>query len=191
MRQDSSRARRIILGYPKGLDGKPVCRWCRGPVPKGRQCWCGDKCVEEYRARNDPAYMRHRVFERDQGICQVCGLDLVELRRRIQEIRGRAGVVLATWYEEAAARRANATQAEQDWAEYRHWLVRVGFRRWWRGGGLWQADHRVEVAAGGAELGLQNLQVVCTVCHRAKTAEFARRRAVERRLSGQPELSLN
>lgn len=37
------------------------------------------------------------------------------------------------------------------------------------------ADH-VEVAAGG-EHSMENLQTLCTVCHKTKTAEFASMRA--------------
>jgi 5-methylcytosine-specific restriction protein A len=179
----SATARRIRLGYPKGPDGKPVCRWCRGPVPKGRQCWCGQKCVEEYRARNDPGFIRRKVWERDQGICQVCGLDIQALKAHIWEMKSRAGRLI--WPAGESDKVAGSA-----WDEYRAWLVRVGFRRWWERGGLWQADHRLEVAAGGAELGLQNLQVCCTVCHRRKTAEFAAKRALERRQKIQPELAI-
>lgn len=165
-------ARRIRLGYPKGQDGRPVCRWCRGPITaQNRRLWCSQACVDQYRLRNDPQFIRAKVWERDQGICQTCGLDVQALMAHIKQVRwGDAG----------------------GWAEYSAWLYRMGFTDLLnrRGGGLWQADHVIEVAAGGAELGLDNLRLCCTVCHRAKTARFARERAEARRRQKQPELAI-
>jgi len=46
---------------------------------------------------------------------------------------------------------------------------------------LWDADHRVPVAEGGGECGLDGYQTACLACHRQKTAEQARRAADERR----------
>lgn len=50
-----------------------------------------------------------------------------------------------------------------------------------RTGHLWQADHIVEVADGGGECDLDNYQTLCTEDHKRKTAEFAARRAQQRR----------
>ena len=47
---------------------------------------------------------------------------------------------------------------------------------------LWEADHIVEVVRGGTN-DLSNLATLCVPCHKAKTREFARVRAQERRES--------
>ena len=50
-----------------------------------------------------------------------------------------------------------------------------------RGSGhLWQADHIVPVVEGGGVCGIDNYRTLCTACHKAETAELARRRAAER-----------
>lgn len=57
--------------YPvarKDADGKPLCRGCGNPVPKGRQSWCGDACYGKF----CPAMVISKVKERDKGICQIC-----------------------------------------------------------------------------------------------------------------------
>ncbi len=46
---------------------------------------------------------------------------------------------------------------------------------------LWQADHIHPVAHGGGGCGLDNIQTLCTKCHKAKTADQARRAALIRR----------
>jgi 5-methylcytosine-specific restriction endonuclease McrA len=47
-------------------------------------------------------------------------------------------------------------------------------------GDFWQADHIVPVVEGGGECSLANFRTLCTACHRAETAELARRRAEAR-----------
>jgi len=41
---------------------------------------------------------------------------------------------------------------------------------------MWDADHIVPVAEGGGLTGLENYATLCTLCHRQKTAEQAKRR---------------
>ena len=57
------------------------CRWCGNEVPKGRFTFCGDACVAEWKLRTDPAFLRKKVFERDRGVCALCGIDTEALRR--------------------------------------------------------------------------------------------------------------
>jgi 5-methylcytosine-specific restriction enzyme A len=61
--------------------GSGACRWCGGDVPRGRYTFCGAACVEEWRLRTDPGYLRERVFERDRGVCAMCGVDTEALRK--------------------------------------------------------------------------------------------------------------
>ncbi len=79
-----------------------TCRWCGKDVPKGRFTFCGDACVEEWKLRTDPGYLRERVFERDRGVCAICGVDTEALRKNKRKL-------------DYAARR----QFEKDWGARR------------------------------------------------------------------------
>ena len=57
------------------------CRWCAGEVPKGRLTFCSAACVHEWKLRTDSGYLRDAVFARDHGVCAICGIDTVVLRR--------------------------------------------------------------------------------------------------------------
>ena len=128
----------------KGPEGRALCRWCRLEVPKGRRTFCSDFCVDQWRLRSDPGYLRDRVLARDHGICAVCGIDCVAEFYRIRKIRG--------------VRRVEA---------YAKWGIRPFSRS-----SLWDADHIVPVAEGGGECDLDNLRTLCLKCHRAVTAEL-------------------
>jgi len=65
--------RHMHISETKGGAGQ--CRWCAGPVQRPRRSWCSDACVEAYKIRADGGYARMKVFERDRGICAVCGID--------------------------------------------------------------------------------------------------------------------
>lgn len=160
--EPNATTRKVCLPYPKDADGKPLCRWCRGPVVPPRKSWCGDKCVEEYRSRYDAAYQRQLVFRRDRGVCAVCHLDTDALRKRIMALRPRREAQLGV-------------------------LVEAGFRptdlKFNRRGlrSLWEADHIVPVVEGGGGTGVDNLRTACLLCHREATRELmARRRAAKK-----------
>ena len=137
------------LSLPKGPNGRNLCRWCNLEVPKGRQTFCSDWCVEEWRLRTDPGYLREKVFERDKGICAACGLDCEAAWVHLKRLRG-------------AAR----------FRTLREWGIKTRSRK-----SLWDADHIVPVVEGGGECDLANLRTLCLKCHRAATAELRKRRA--------------
>jgi 5-methylcytosine-specific restriction endonuclease McrA len=132
---------------PKGPNGRPLCRWCNLEVPQGRQTFCSSWCVEEWRLRTDPGYLREKVFERDRGICACCGVDCI-----------------ATWLHLKRLRGAARLKAFTDWGITRS-------RK-----SLWDADHITPVIEGGGECDLTNLRTLCLKCHRTSTAELRRRR---------------
>ncbi len=131
----------------KGPNGRSLCRWCNLEVPQGRFTFCSDWCVEEWKLRTDPGYVREKVFERDRGICAACGTDCDAAWRHIQRLRGAARL-----------------KARREWG--------LGSRK-----SLWDADHIVPVVEGGGECDLENLRTLCLKCHRAATAELRKRRA--------------
>lgn len=75
--------------YPnRDADGRVVCRRCSAVIPKGRRrTFCSAECVHEWRLRTDAGYLRLKTFERDHGICALCGVDSVA-ERRVKKARG-------------------------------------------------------------------------------------------------------
>ncbi len=130
---------------PKGANGRCLCRWCNVEVPPGRLTFCSEWCVEEWKLRSDPGHLRDRVFERDRGVCAVCGLDCMAELRRVKRLRG------------AARAKANL-----------EWRGR-GRKT------LWDADHIVPVGEGGGECDLANMRTLCLKCHRLHTAQLRER----------------
>src|SRR5215831_14295582 len=97
----------------RGPNGRALCRWCNMEVPAGRRTFCSSWCVHEWRLRSDPGYLREQVFERDKGVCAVCGIDTIAEWRRLKRL--------------PAARRVGQLR---DW----------GLKRLTRSS-LWDADH--------------------------------------------------
>jgi 5-methylcytosine-specific restriction protein A len=106
--------------------------------------------------------MRRRVFQRDGGICALCGVDTAVLGTVLQAEWGR--VKLARTPRERRERAA----------------FRQRFRWFFRRASYWDADHIVPVTEGG-ESSLENLRTLCVPCHQHVTKEQAKRRASRRR----------
>ncbi|MBV9301698.1 MAG: HNH endonuclease [Acidobacteriaceae bacterium] len=132
----------------KGPNGRALCRWCSLEVPRGRFTFCSEWCVEEWKLRSNPNYLREKVFQRDRGICSICGLNCIAELRRIKRLRGAARF-----------------RASTDWG--------LRGRKT-----LWDADHIIPVIEGGGECDLSNLRTLCLKCHRAQTLELRNRRAL-------------
>ncbi len=127
---------------PKGANGRSLCRWCNLEVPKRRLTFCSDFCVDEWKLRTDPGYVREKVFERDKGVCARCGVNCEAEWIRLKKLRG------------GARKRA--------WME---WGLKPNSRRT-----LWDADHILPVVEGGGQCDLSNIRTLCLRCHRAATA---------------------
>jgi 5-methylcytosine-specific restriction endonuclease McrA len=132
---------------PKGPNGRALCRWCNLEVPEGRRTFCSEWCVNEWRLRSNPGYLREQVFARDRGVCAQCGVDCESEMRRLKRLKG-----------------ASRLKAWRDW----------GFRPNQRKS-LWDADHIVPVVEGGGECDLSNMRTLCARCHRQATAELRTR----------------
>ena len=136
-------------GLAKGPNGRNLCRWCNLEVPKGRITFCSDWCVEEWRLRSDPGYLREKVLARDRGVCAVCRVDCEAAWLNLRRQRGAARLKIL-----------------------RAWGLKAGWRK-----SLWDADHIVPVVEGGGECDLDNIRTLCLKCHRAATSELRKRRA--------------
>jgi 5-methylcytosine-specific restriction endonuclease McrA len=139
---------------PKGVSGRSLCRWCSLEVPKGRFTFCSDWCVNEWKLRTNPGYLREQVFQRDRGVCAQCGLDCVAELYRLKRSRGARSLAL--------------------WAQ---WSLKPRQRA-----SLWDSDHIVPVVEGGGECNLSNIRTLCLRCHRAVTVELNKRRQGSRGL---------
>jgi 5-methylcytosine-specific restriction protein A len=136
---------------PKGPNGRNLCRWCNLEVPKGRVTFCSAWCVEEWRLRSDPGYIREKVLERDRGICSRCGVDCLHAERQLKRLRGAARLKALIDWGFGAGSPAVARKT------------------------LWDADHIVPVVEGGGECDLENIRTLCLKCHRVATAELRKR----------------
>ena len=132
---------------PKGANGRSLCRWCGLEVPTRRFTFCSDWCVDEWRIRTDPRYLRDQVLLRDAGICALCRTDTIAACRELMRSRG--------------------TQRKK-------LFERWGLKRLTRQT-LWDADHIVPVVEGGGECDLQNLRTLCLRCHHRQTSALRRR----------------
>jgi 5-methylcytosine-specific restriction endonuclease McrA len=135
-----------------GANGRALCRWCSLEVPKGRQTFCSDWCVHEWKLRTDPGYLRDKIVERDRGVCAQCGLDCNAEWNRIRRL--------------PSGRRLVA---------FRQWGIKPRARK-----SLWDADHIVPVCEGGGECDIDNLRTLCLRCHRAATAALRARRSAQK-----------
>lgn len=126
---------------PTGAGGRALCRWCSIEVPRGRRTFCSGGCVDQWRLRTDPGYLRQRVLLRDRGRCALCRIDAVEAFRRLKSARG-------------ASRRTMLD----------YWGLKGVSRK-----SLWDADHILPVCEGGGECDLTNLRTLCLACHRDVT----------------------
>ena len=129
---------------PTGSNGRALCRWCELEVPPRRRTFCSDYCVDQWRLRTDPGYLRERTFNRDRGLCAKCGVDTVAAFAEIKRKRGTARLRLL-----------------REWG-----LTRLSRKT------LWDADHIVPVAEGGGTCDLANIRTLCLRCHREATAEL-------------------
>ena len=125
----------------KGQNGRALCRWCSLEVPPKRFTFCSEWCVNEWRLRTNPGYIREQVLLRDRGICAICHVDCLAAFNELKRSRGGKRLrLLESWGLDRLNRKT-----------------------------LWDADHIVPVAEGGGECDLDNIRTLCLKCHRHQT----------------------
>ena len=68
---------------PLGPNGEKSCYNCGGPLsPKGRPFNCSSACSEEWQCKTSPSYLRQVIFQRDHGVCALCGTDTEALGKQ-------------------------------------------------------------------------------------------------------------
>ena len=152
---------------PTGPNGRPLCRYCEEEIhDRKRRTFCSDRCVTEHRIRTDPGFVRKAVFERDRGVCALCGFDTEEIKPRIKALADHDPNPFGAW--------GRATRTV---------LTELGIplhRQTY-----WDADHIVPVVKGGGSCGLDNYRTLCVPCHQGETARLASERASIKRHTGE------
>ncbi|XP_077009778.1 DNA annealing helicase and endonuclease ZRANB3 isoform X3 [Tamandua tetradactyla] len=165
-------------GYLQAVDneGNPLCLHCQQPTCQSKQegkvnAWdsrfCSLKCQEEFWMRSSNSYLRAKVFEIEHGVCQLCNLNAHELFLRLRDApkSQRKNLLDITWTSKLPLEQLNE-------------IIRNPGE-----GHFWQVDHIKPVYNGGGQCSLDNLQTLCTVCHKERTAKQAKERSQVRRQS--------
>lgn len=185
-----------VSTLPRGPNGLPQCRQCGKETPSKRRTFCSDGCVHSWKLTTDPNYQRRHVFERDNGVCQICGIDTKEQRDGIiaewVAKMVEAGVMhpgdeveLNAYY---GCNMVKGVRRALDWV-VKQWAIypehtnllkdaaaeqKLPWSRF-RRGPVWDMDHTVPVAEGGGGCGLENLRTLCRACHLKVTADLRKR----------------
>ncbi|XP_068165317.1 DNA annealing helicase and endonuclease ZRANB3 isoform X2 [Antennarius striatus] len=158
-------------GYLQAVDsnGVPLCLSCQQACPTTGGAWdtrfCSHRCQEEFQLRSSQTYMRSRVLEVEQGVCQHCGLRAHDLFVKVRDATPsqRKEMLENTWLAQLSLKQLNE-------------MIRAPVE-----GDFWQVDHIRPVYSGGGQCSLDNLQTLCTVCHKARTAQQAKERSQMRK----------
>lgn len=166
----------VTSAYPKKKlpDGKPACRRCAGPLPKGRRTFCSDLCVSDALIRCQPATARQWVHMRDKGVCAACGLDTEALFKAYKAAQWEARASSAFLHAESTMQSRRELLSVIDSR-----MTALGFRT---DQSAWEMEHILPVVEGGSHCGLSGLETLCRPCHLESTKALAGRRAVSRKL---------
>ncbi|XP_062933373.1 DNA annealing helicase and endonuclease ZRANB3 [Cynocephalus volans] len=165
-------------GYLQAMDseGNPLCLHCQHPTCQTKKecktnAWdsrfCSLKCQEEFWIRSNNRYLRAKVFETEHGVCQLCNVNAQELFLRLRDApkNQRKNLLDTTWTSKLPLKQLNE-------------MIRNPAE-----GLFWQVDHIKPVYQGGGQCSLDNLQTLCTVCHKERTARQAKERSQVKRQS--------
>ncbi|NXA52194.1 ZRAB3 endonuclease, partial [Nothocercus julius] len=165
-------------GYLQALDsqGTPLCLNCQQPtVQRGQDClvpawdtrFCSHACQEDFSIRSSQSYLRTRVFEIERGICQFCNQNAQELYLSIRDApkSQRKKLLESSWMSHLPLGQLNEIITNPTEGQF------------------WQVDHIKPVYSGGGQCSLENLQTLCTVCHKERTAKQAKERSQMKRRS--------
>ncbi|XP_075613325.1 DNA annealing helicase and endonuclease ZRANB3 isoform X2 [Balearica regulorum gibbericeps] len=168
----------LFQGYLQALDsqGNPLCLSCQQPTAQLDPCsqarawdtrFCSHACQEDFSIRSSQSYLRTKVFEIEHGVCQFCNQNAQEL---YLSIRGapksqRKKLLESSWMSHLPLGQLNDMITNPTEGQF------------------WQADHIRPVYSGGGQCSLENLQTLCTVCHRERTAKQAKERSQMKRRS--------
>ena len=73
---------RYIAGTKRDAHGHPICKVCANPLSGRKRSYCSTLCFEI----NTPSVMALRVWERDHGVCAICGMSPEKFAEKFAEI---------------------------------------------------------------------------------------------------------
>ncbi|NWZ42338.1 ZRAB3 endonuclease, partial [Brachypodius atriceps] len=168
----------LFKGYLQALDsqGTPLCLSCQQPTAQPRPgcaagAWdtrfCCHACQEDFSIRSSQSYLRSKVFQIEHGVCQCCQNNAQELYLSVRD----------------APRSQRKQLLESSWMSHLPLGQLNEMIRSPAEGQFWQVDHIQPVYSGGGQCSLENLQTLCTACHRERTAKQAKERSLLKRRS--------
>ncbi|NXS25792.1 ZRAB3 endonuclease, partial [Pomatostomus ruficeps] len=168
----------LSRGYLQALDrqGTPLCLSCQQPTAQpepgcARRAWdmrfCCLACQEDFSIRSSQSYLRASVFRVEHGVCQCCQHNAQELYLSVRD----------------APRSQRKQLLESSWMSHLPLGQLNEMIRSPAEGQFWQVDHIQPVYSGGGQCSLENLQTLCTACHRERTAKQAKERSQLKRRS--------
>ncbi|XP_043965895.1 DNA annealing helicase and endonuclease ZRANB3 isoform X1 [Gambusia affinis] len=171
----------VETSYLQAVDsqGVPLCLSCQQACPTPGGAWdtrfCSYRCQEDFQLRSSQTFMRSCVLEAEQGVCQHCGLKAHELFLKVRDAPAsmRKEMLANTWLAQLPHKQLNE-------------MICAPVE-----GNFWQVDHIRPVYKGGGQCSLDNLQTLCTVCHKARTAEQARERSQMRKSAAASKVALD
>lgn len=173
-----SRSKKFNEVFPKldqGPCGEYYCRYCGAELEGRRTAWCSDLCNHKALVVCYPDNQRRAVYQRDKGVCAICGLDTKSLDKAYR--KAKAAIL------EEIGRTPSATVVRNVEKTLRRRLDPIASRG--KSGHMWEMDHIVPVVKGGAESTdyeevMSNLRTLCIRCHRKETNLLVEELAWER-----------
>uniref|UniRef100_A0A8B9GJY3 ZRAB3 endonuclease n=1 Tax=Amazona collaria TaxID=241587 RepID=A0A8B9GJY3_9PSIT len=176
--EQSAEGSSLSKGYLQALDsqGNPLCLSCQHPTTQlepscQTRPWdtrfCSHACQEDFSIRSSQSYLRTKVFEIEHGVCQFCHQNAQELYLSIRDApkSQRKKLLESSWMSHLPIGQLNEIITNPTEGQF------------------WQVDHIRPVYSGGGQCSLENLQTLCTVCHRERTAQQAKERSHMKRRS--------
>lgn len=153
---------------PKGPNGRALCRQCSNEVPQGCRSFCGPDCVNNWKIKTNPGYVRKLLYLRDVGICTRCGIHCDQQKPAFRDSL-RYYRLLARWFYCPTGQESLKLKAKAQKEGDKEFRTRTGwpsdFARSW-----WDAHHSHAVVEGGGGCGLDGYETICIPCHKKETA---------------------
>lgn len=159
------------------------CIVCQKKLTGKQTKYCSKDCSYEafnkmMFAKGSSKHIKMEVFARDNGLCANCGIDC----EKIQRISDHADSSLYLYCLDINPNDLGSEFIGGKFVNYHEEFRKQYFkeaRKIWKdtplnfGGSCWQADHILEVVHGGKHE-MENLQTLCNLCHKKKTAKMER-----------------
>lgn len=168
IRRASLRLNEKEIGHLRGPNGRRLCRFCKKEVQPPRKTFCSSGCLHEWKIRSDTKYMRKLVYERDLGICAMCGVDTRYIRIEIENAARDAMRSSGRWHCD-------------DHPDYLKVLNKFHLTVKEAKKSIWAADHIIPVIEGGGLCDLGNIRSLCLPCHKLVTKQLSKRRRKRRK----------